>query len=300
MYSFRPCGNDADAMVAVRFGCLQHDGLDADSVVEKIPNPGQIVDGHQILVTHNGTVVGYAMVTWWHERDGTWLYLHRGHLLPHHRGQGIGTDMLAWAENRIRELVQQHGTRATAVFGASAAATEHDATKLLLDNGYERVFSLVELEMPDLARLAYTAAPDGIHLGPIDESSYHAAWRTVVDSYTGADAIPDWTFESFQATADPTCWRAAYDGDDMVAVALGTQRPNGVGEIEELSVSTTHRRKGIGRAVLLDGLRCLNEHGATRARLYTGTGNPHRSYDLYEGVGFQRRNEYVRYRKALT
>ncbi|MFC0548754.1 hypothetical protein [Kutzneria chonburiensis] len=82
MYSFRPNRNDADAMVAVRMGCLQHDGLDGDSVVEKIPTPGQIADGHQILVTHNENVVGYATVTWWHERDGTWL--HRGRE-PHPR-----------------------------------------------------------------------------------------------------------------------------------------------------------------------------------------------------------------------
>lgn len=36
------------------------------------------------------------------------------------------------------------------------------------------------------------------------------------------------------------------------------------------------------------------------ARLFTGTANPHRSYDLYESVGFRRRNEYVRYRKRLS
>jgi mycothiol synthase len=51
--------------------------------------------------------------------------------------------------------------------------------------------------------------------------------------------------------------------------------------------------------VLLDGLGCLQEHGATKGRLYTGTANPHRSYNLYESVGFQRLNEYVRYRKPV-
>lgn len=55
-----------------------------------------------------------------------------------------------------------------------------------------------------------------------------------------------------------------------------------------------------GRVLLLDGLRSLREQGATTARLFTGTANPHRSYDLYESVGFRRRNEYVRYRKPLA
>lgn len=39
--------------------------------------------------------------------------------------------------------------------------------------------------------------------------------------------------------------------------------------------------------------------GAESARLYTGTANPHLSYDLYERVGFRRRNEHVRYRRPL-
>jgi GNAT superfamily N-acetyltransferase len=201
VYRFRPCRDDAEAMVAVRRGCLERDGLDADSVVEKMPTPEEVTagEGNQILVEHNGNVVGYETVSWWRERDGTWLYLHRGHLLPRHRGRGVGTEMLAWAEGHIRELVKQQGTQDTAVFGASAAATEHEATALLLDNGYHRVFSLVELEMPDLRALPETRKPVGIRLGPIDESGYHAVWKTVVDSYTGADAIPDWTFESFRA-----------------------------------------------------------------------------------------------------
>ncbi|CAM5625493.1 hypothetical protein SBADM41S_01790 [Streptomyces badius] len=87
----------------------------------------------------------------------------------------------------------------------------------------------------------------------------------------------------------------------MVGVALCSIRRHDrtVGEVEELSVRTDQRRHGIGRVLLLDGLRGLREQGATTARLFTGTANPHRSY-LYESVGFRRRNEYVRYRKPLA
>ncbi|MDH6144366.1 ribosomal protein S18 acetylase RimI-like enzyme [Kitasatospora sp. GP30] len=88
----------------------------------------------------------------------------------------------------------------------------------------------------------------------------------------------------------------------MVGVALCSIRRHDhtVGEVEELSVRTDQRRLGIGRVLLLDGLRSFREQGATTARLFTGTANPYRSYDLYEGVGFRCRNEYVRYRKPLA
>ncbi|WP_225800025.1 GNAT family N-acetyltransferase [Streptomyces sp. NK15101] len=313
-YVFRPYRGQEDhgAMAAVRLGCAKRDRIDARSVVEGLPTAAEIAEASarlddpshdQVLVEHDGGVVGYSTIRWWQERDGTWLYLHRGYLLPEHRGRGIGSAMLGWAERRIRRLVRQHGTARTAVLGANAMASEQDATTLLLETGYRRVFSLVELELADLRQLPdRKTLPVGIRVGRIDPSSYRAAWKTVVDSYAGAAFTERWTFESFLATADPTCWRAAWEGKHMAGVALCSIRRQDptVGEVEELSVRKESRRLGLGRALLLDGLRCLREHGAETARLYTGTANPHRSYDLYESVGFRRQGEHVRYRKPIT
>ncbi|MFD0337305.1 GNAT family N-acetyltransferase [Streptomyces sp. NPDC127117] len=304
--------DDHDAMAAVRHGCAQRDRIDARSIVEGVPTAAELAERsakldtpseNQVLVEYDGGVVGYSTIRWWQERDGTWLYLHRGYLLPEHRGLGIGSAMLNWAETRIRRLVQQHGTTPTAVFGANAVATEQDATALLLENGYRPVFSLVELELTDLRHL-----PDGkplpadIRVGAVDPSSYRAVWKAVVDSYADAAFTERWTFESFLATAEPTCWRAAWERDRVTGVALCSIRRHDstLGEVEELSVRAESRRRGLGRALLLDGLRCLREHGAKSARLYTGTANPHRSYDLYESVGFRRRSEHVRYRKPIA
>lgn len=110
--------------------------------------------------------------------------------------QGTGSAILNWAESRIRQLVQQHGTAQTAVIGANAMASEQEATALLLETGYRRVFSLVELELADLRQL------------PDEEQ---------------------WTFESFLATADPTCWRAAWEGESKAGgrpVLHPSARPN--------------------------------------------------------------------------
>ncbi|WP_217545235.1 GNAT family N-acetyltransferase [Streptomyces sp. GbtcB6] len=314
-FGFRPYRGSEDhaAMAAVRLGCAERDRVDAHSVVEGLPTAAEIAEAsakleepskNQILVVLGRGVVGYATIRWWQERDDTWLYLHRGHLLPEHRGQGIGSAMLSWAEERIRQLVRQHGTTRTAVIGANAMASEQDATALLLGNGYRRVFSLVELELGELRQLPALVRelPAGIRTGPVLTGHYRAAWRTVVDSYADNSPTPKWTFQEFIDTADPACWRAAWQGEDMVGVALCSIRRHDrtVGEVEELSVRADRRRLGIGQALLLDGLRSLREQGATTARLFTGTANPHRSYDLYESVGFQRQHEYVRYRKPLA
>lgn len=314
-FEFRPYRGeeDHDAMAAVRLGCAERDRVDARSVVDGLPAAAEIAEAsaeleepsrNQVLLERDGSLVGYATIRWWRERDGTWLYLHRGYLLPEHRHQGVGSAMLNWAEKRIRELVAQQGTSRTAVIGASATASEQDATALLLGAGYRRVFSLVELELDDLRQLPEHGGelPAGLRTGPIGAPHYRAAWSTVVDSYTDAGFIREWPFREFVATADPACWRAAWDGSDMVGVALGSlrRRDHALGVIDELSVRADRRRLGIGRALLLDGLHSLRAHGATTARLFTSTANPHRSYDLYESVGFRRRNTYARYRKPLA
>ncbi|MFF0751899.1 GNAT family N-acetyltransferase [Streptomyces sp. NPDC004267] len=314
-FGFRPYRGDEDhgPMAAVRLGCVEQDRVDARSVVEGLPTAAEIAEAsaklddpskNQVLVVLDGSVVGYSAIRWWQERDGTWLYLHRGYLLPEHRDQGIGSAMLSWAEERIRQLVEDHGTVRTAVIGANAMVSEQDATALLLAAGYRRVFSLVELELSDLQQLPEPGSqlPAGIRTGPIGTSHYRAAWRTVVDSYADTGFTQKWSFQDFVDTADPACWRAAWNGQDMLGVALCSIRSHDptVGEVEELSVRTDQRRRGIGRILLLEGLRSLREQGATTARLYTGTANPHRSYDLYESVGFRRQNEHVRYRKPLA
>jgi mycothiol synthase len=314
-FGFRPYRGDEDhgAMAEVRLGCAERDRVDAHSVVEGLATTAEIAETcarlpepskNQILVVHDRRVVGYSTIQWWQELDDTWLYLHRGYLLPEHRRQGIGSAMLYWAEERIRQLVEQHGTARTAVIGANAMATEQDATALLIAAGYRRVFALIELQLSDLQQLPEQGSelPAGIRTGPIEPNHYRAAWRTAVDSYADADFTPKWSFQDFVDTADPSCWRAAWCGQNMVGVALCSIRPHDrtMGEVEELSVRTDHRRLGLGRTLLLDGLRSLRRQGATTARLFTGTANPHRSYDLYESVGFRRQNEYVRYRKPLA
>ncbi|MFJ1753604.1 GNAT family N-acetyltransferase, partial [Kitasatospora sp. NPDC088134] len=206
--------------------------------------------------------------------------------------------------NRVRAAAIKSGQLGGIPYRTPSQSSEQDATALLLAAGYRRVFSLVEMELGDLQELPERDGelPPGIRTGPIGPSDYRAAWRTVVDSYADAGFTQKWPFQDFVDTAEPACWRAAWNGSDMVGVALCSIRRHDhtAGEIEELSVRTDHQRRGIGRALLLDGLRSLREQGATTARLFTGTANPHRSYHLYESVGFQRQNEHVRYRKPLA
>ncbi|PRX64895.1 ribosomal protein S18 acetylase RimI-like enzyme [Nonomuraea fuscirosea] len=314
-YASRTYQGDEDhaAIATLRAGCAARDGIDSRSIVEGVPTAAQIArfsaslddpTEDQILVVRGADVVGHTAVTRWQESDGTWVYLHLGHVLPGHRGLGIGSAMLTWAEEHIRALVRRHGTAATAVFGANAAASATEATALLLEAGYRQAFRLMELEFPDLRRLTAPGPPPppGITLAAVEPHHHRAAWQVVVDSYAHNPFVEPWSYQGFRAElAKPGRRYAAWDGERMAGVVLCSLRPpdHSPAVIEELCVRAEWRRLGVGRALLLEGLRGLRAQGASSARLTTSTTNPHRSYDLYESVGFQRRNEHIRYRRPF-
>jgi hypothetical protein len=100
--------DDLLGLVAVHERSTQADGVDPLSSREGIPTfdamranftPSAGFDpaSDALIVEMEQQIVGYSRVTWWTERDGVWLYLTTGRLLPAWRGQGIGTAMLRWA-----------------------------------------------------------------------------------------------------------------------------------------------------------------------------------------------------------
>jgi GNAT superfamily N-acetyltransferase len=90
-------------------------------------------------------VVGYSRIVSWPEADGTWVYLTLGWVLPEWRGKGIGTAMLHWTENRIRRLATAEHPDAKCEFAANASSTEPEATALLLHEGYQVAYTVLEM-----------------------------------------------------------------------------------------------------------------------------------------------------------
>ncbi|HEX6290632.1 MAG TPA: N-acetyltransferase [Herpetosiphonaceae bacterium] len=63
-------------------------------------------------------------------------------------------------------------------------------------------------------------------------------------------------------------------------------RINGLGEFEPVGTRPAYRGQGLGKAVMLEGLRRLQERGAQSALVYS-EGNNVASNRLYQSVGFQ-------------
>jgi ribosomal protein S18 acetylase RimI-like enzyme len=71
------------------------------------------------------------------------------------------------------------------------------------------------------------------------------------------------------------------------------------GHINILGVRATHRRQGLGSALLLACLRDLKAAGMESVTVETDTDNPTEAMRLYEQVGFQEKWRWVTYAREI-
>lgn len=83
-----------------------------------------------------------------------------------------------------------------------------------------------------------------------------------------------------------TRFRVVTVGSDVLAYAL-TGRAGRRGFVQRLAVDPAHRRRGMGRLLVVDALRWLRRRGGRRALVNTPTDNE-AALALYESVGFRR------------
>jgi mycothiol synthase len=308
----RLCTGDVPGLSAVRAACAAYDGVDPLSVAESVPTAADLERGllpsatfdsgrDVLVVTLNERIIGYSMVRWWTETDGTWLYLTSGWVVPEWRRRGIGTALLHWAEGRCRELAAAHPTAVKAFLGANASETERDATALLLNEGYSVALTVLEMGLDDLSRLCEVALPPGFATRPVQPSELPALFDSMNGCYSDhafgeALRYEDWAKEQ----RDLRTWHVAWDErTGGIAGQVQALIRDGRPEIEEVSVRAPYRRRGLARALIARGLEALRQKGITSVRLRTVYENPQQAWRVYENLGFRVLKRFPRYRKAM-
>ena len=71
------------------------------------------------------------------------------------------------------------------------------------------------------------------------------------------------------------------------------------GYVDTLAVRRPYRRRGLGRALLLAGLRILKEEGMGSATLDVDAASLTDAIRLYEDVGFKEQKRYILYRREM-
>ena len=237
-------------------------------------------------------VVGYSRIISWPEGDGTWVYLTLGWVLPEWRGQGIGTAMLHWIEDRIRRLAaaehperemrvrrerQQHGKR-----GDGALAARRVSRRVHGAGDGPGHFTPVPVH----------PLPAGIEVRPVLPEHYPLIAASVREAYQneyeGGRFNEEFDFDLAAYVAqlsdpkhDPTLWQVAWEGDQIAGQVLSVVE-NGRAEVFEVSVRPAWRRRGLGRALLSRAVHSLRARGMDVIRLHTIAEFRTRAKDLYQ------------------
>lgn len=261
------------------------------------------------LLRIDGELVGYSLVI----IEGNRLVagLDDGYLefevLPEHRGAGFEGTLVNLACDYIR-------TKGVAKACTRCPEEETWREKMLSSEGFNESYRVYILVRKGVEEVPSVQAPDGFRLvrRPYEDCGDEELTRVVEafnDSFRGhfrfAPERPQRFIQFRDVNEDVLMLSLAMFGDEIVGVCLSEEsvvynKQNGVksGWVNILGVREPYRRKGLGRFLLADGMRWLQEHRLDT--MYIGVyAKNEKALRLYESVGFVRDHENIWLEKGL-
>jgi ribosomal protein S18 acetylase RimI-like enzyme len=223
-----------------------------------------------------GEVVAYATV----QRPGTLVAV-----APEHEREGIGTCLLAWAEQRERALGRARHRQWVAAYNARGHA-------LLRGAGYQRIRSYWRLTRRLDGPVSPSAPPAGVALRPLSVGRDAVALHEVSEASFAANA--DYEPEPFGAfrekhleahDLDPGLSWVAERGALVAGFVLARRwAGEGTGYVDILAVHPAEQRCGLGTSLLTHAFVGFADAGLGEAQLGVASDNP-RALRLYERAG---------------
>jgi ribosomal protein S18 acetylase RimI-like enzyme len=131
----------------------------------------------------------------------------------------------------------------------------------------------------------------------VHEEAFRDMWEPIDESYE------EWAHWHLQLPRfEPDLWLLASEGPEACGVVLCHPHPTvpELGWVDILAVRRRHRRRGIGRALLLSAFERMRERGLERAGLGVDAASITGAHTLYEGVGMRETRRFDIYEKALA
>lgn len=305
-YTARPARReDVDRLVGLMGACERHDFGSADPARAEIlfmwGRVGfDLTRDARFVLAADGAVAGYGHVGGYDPsvEISSWIHVH-----PDHRGSGIGSGLLGWAE---AHAAQKLAVGTVAPFRATCPAIDLAARALLDRRGFIHVRSFWQMEKtlsPDEAR---GSDPPGIAIRvSIADADDRSIYRIFDEAFRDHFGMVHYPFEDWQQEFrsgdeyDPTLVFIAEEGAEPVGANF-TFVDEGIGWVAELGVRQAWRGRGIGRALLLRSFAELSRRGVKIVRLGVDAANSTGATHLYERAGMSVRREWHVHEKAIS
>jgi mycothiol synthase len=298
----------ARLLLAVEESYGTEDFVGAEDLVEDLRDPDVDPERGTIAAFSEGGMIAYAglraspTVTGRHEMGLYWA------VHPSQRDRGLGTRLLAWAEQAALPLHQARYPGHPLALSADCPAGQEDALALFAAAGYQpaRWFHFMSRDLtaagPD------GRVPEGIRIVAYAAEHSQAA-RQVRDEAFGEQPT---TAESWQHVVGHERFRPAFSflaylGDEPVGVLMANEydafrQATGRREcfISTVGVTPATRGRGVASALLSRSVAAAHADGCDIATLYAGADSPTGALALYEHMGFTEQRTSVTLIKDLT
>jgi mycothiol synthase len=313
----RPFAGEADLPLIVELlnACEAVDQLDWHTSVDKLRteyadprlDPARDL---QLWQDGDGELIGFGQI--WilvsaedlNGRIFTWIR-------PEARGGTLETEILDWGAERLREAM-----RAQSLPGRlrpTTSAEQTDEIALLSNLGFTIVRYSYTMERSLTEPIAEPQLPEGYMIREMVGPDEAEAWLEMFNlSFVDHPNHSPWKVEQVLHYLDEPIYRPDLN---LVAVAsdgtlagfcwmLINPEDNAhtgrlVGEIDVLGTRRGYRKLGLGRALLLEGIRRLRQAGMATARLDVVANNPTGARQLYESAGFRTQRTWILFSKDV-
>lgn len=310
---------DFPKMLAVFVASLEADEIEVSKTLEDFTNGYAHLENCDlaqdlIFAEIHGQVIGYLRGYWWKEVNMGLRYSHSGFIVPNWRRKRIGTAMLQWIENRLREVAIKHSAEVPKCFEACASQVQTGAIQLLKRSGYDPVRYFDKMVRPTLNDIPNFALPNGLSIRPAFPKHYRTLWKTLEETSRDFWGCPEFTEKFYQTWLSsrshyqPDLWQIAWDDATNQIVghvltfidqAENEKYQRQRGYTEWIGVCKPWRNQGVARALIASSLKAQKAEGMTESALGVDSANPSGANQLYEQCGFQSVKRNIVFNKPL-
>lgn len=269
-------------------------------------------DDLRLAQASDGRLLGYVEALTY-GNPGANPYIHI-RVLPAAAQAGVAAALMDWAVARCEQVLARVPAELRVCISLHQLSTDEAMPAVLAERGFQLVRHSFFMGVDLNQQLSAPQWPQNVELRPFKlESDAEPVYRALVDAFKDhygfleepfEQGFPRWKHAMIEDEEAyiPELWFIAWEGDQVAGIALCKELPEDgkkIGWVEDLGVRRAWRKRGLGKALLLQSFQAFQQRGLSSAGLFVDASNLTGALRLYEGAGMRMRRQYDRYEKEL-